>query len=78
MKYRIEYVFVASAVAFLFGKYPALSVLPGSTAQKPERLFDEHGLLWIVALVAVIFGVFTFVNVPMLEPVTSQQYVQLK
>ena len=77
VKYRIEYIFVLPPIVFLFGKYLALSMQPASTAQKPERLFEEHGLLWIVGLVVVIFGVCTVINVPQLEPLTSQQYIQL-
>lgn len=77
IKYRIEYVLVLPAVVMLFGKYLALSMLPGSTAQKPEHLFRERGLLGIAALVAALFVVLTFVNLPALEYFSSQKFIQL-
>jgi 4-hydroxybenzoate polyprenyltransferase len=78
MKYRIEYIFVLPPIALLFGKYLALSMQPGSTAQKPEKLFGERGLMWLVALVVVIFGVFTVLDVPALDPLTSQHFITIE
>ena len=77
VKYRIEYVFVLPAIAVLFGKYLALSMQPASTAQKPERLFRESGLMMIVALIVALFAIFSVVNIPMLEPLMSQQFIEL-
>jgi 4-hydroxybenzoate polyprenyltransferase len=77
LKYRIEYLLVLPAVVLLFGKYLALSMLPGSTAQKPERLFKEHGLLVIAAVVAALFVLFTFVDVPALQTLTTQQFIAI-
>ena len=77
MKYRIEYIVTLPVLALLFGKYMALSMHPDSTAQKPERLFAEKGLMWIVLLLAGLFAVFTFVNVPALEPLASQHFIVL-
>ena len=68
---------VLPAVVALFGKYLALSMLPGSTAQKPEHLFKERGLLMIAAVVAGLFVLFTFVDVPALESYTSQQFISI-
>ena len=78
VKYRIEYVFVLPPIAILFGKYLALSMQPASTAQKPERLFRESGLMTIVAIIVAIFALFSVVNIPMLEPLMSQQFIELK
>ena len=77
VKYRIEYIFTLPMIALLFGKYMAMSMAPGSTAQKPERLFAEKGLMWLVAAISVTFGVFTLVNVPWLRPLTEQYYIRL-
>ena len=77
VKYRIEYIFTLPLIALLFGKYMALAMNAGSTAQKPEKLFTERGLMWLVLAVAVTFGVFTLVNVPALQPLTSQQFIKL-
>lgn len=78
VKYRIEYIFVLPAIAVLFGKYLALSMQPASTAQKPERLFREGGLMTIVAVIVAIFAICTVVNMPVLEPLTAQHYIQLR
>jgi 4-hydroxybenzoate polyprenyltransferase len=77
VKYRIEYLLVLPAIILLFGKYLALSMVPGSTAQKPEQLFKESGLLAIVALVTILFAVFTFVDLPGLDALTSQQFIEI-
>lgn len=77
MKYRIEYIFTLPAIALLFGKYMALSMHPGSTAQKPEKLFAERGLMWLLLIIIAIFGIFTFVNVPSLEPLTAQHFITI-
>jgi 4-hydroxybenzoate polyprenyltransferase len=78
IKYRIEYILVLPAVIMLFAKYLALSMLPGSTAQKPERLFRERGLLAIVVLVSALFGVLTFVDLPSLEALSGQQFIEIR
>lgn len=78
VKYRIEYVFALPVIAVLFGKYLALSMQPASTAQKPERLFREGGLMTIVAILVAIFALFSVVNIPMLDPLMSQQFIKLK
>ena len=78
VKYRIEYIFVLPAVAILFGKYLALSMQPASTAQKPEKLFTERGLMGIALAVVVIFGLCTIINIPALEPLASQHFIELK
>jgi len=78
VKYRIEYIFVLPPVALLFGKYLALSMQPASTAQKPEKLFTEHGLMTMALLVVAAFVVFTVVNVPALGSLASQHFIVLK
>jgi 4-hydroxybenzoate polyprenyltransferase len=78
IKYRVEYILCIPAVVMLFGKYLALSFAPGSTAQKPERLFTERGLMAITLLTAVLFLLFTFVDVPDLEGLTSQQFIVIR
>lgn len=77
IKYRIEYILVLPAIILLFAKYLALSMAPGSTAQKPERLFRERGLMVLVALVTGLFALFTFIDVPQLEALTSQRFIHI-
>jgi hypothetical protein len=45
LKYRIEYILLMPLIVILFSQYLALSMHPGSSAQKPEKLFREHGLI---------------------------------
>ena len=78
VKYRIEYIFVLPPIAILFGQYLAISMQPASTAQKPEQLFRERGLMLIVLAIVVICAICTVVDMPFLEPLTSQRYIELK
>ena len=77
IKYRIEYLLLAPVIIALFGCYMALSMRPQSTAQKPEKLFREKGLMALVLLLAVTFLVATFVSIPALGPLAGQQYISL-
>ena len=78
VKYRIEYVLTLPAFAILFGKYLSLSMLPASTAQKPEKLFTEKGLMAISGVIVLLFGLCTMINIPALGPLTSQHFIALK
>jgi len=77
IKYRIEYLLLAPVIIALFGHYLALSMRPQSTAQKPEKLFREKGLMALVALLAVTFVVATFVQIPALGPLAGQRFISL-
>ncbi|CAN7253038.1 UbiA family prenyltransferase [Variovorax sp. LjRoot290] len=77
LKYRIEYLILMPLVVALFGQYLALSMQPGSAAQKPEKLFKERGLVLLVLLLGLAFAVSTFVNIPVLEPLTAQRFIRL-
>ena len=77
VKYRIEYVLVLPLVALLFGKYFALAMQPASTAQRPERLFTERGLIATVVVLAAVFALCTVVDIPALEPLASQHFILL-
>ena len=78
VKYRIEYILILPAVALLFGEYLALSMPPASTAQKPERLFQERGLMTLVIVIAALFALCTVINIPALQSLTSQHYIRVK
>jgi 4-hydroxybenzoate polyprenyltransferase len=78
IKYRIEYLLTVPVVITLFAKYLALSMKPGSSAQKPEKLFREGGLIILVALLAGLFLLTTFVNIPALDVFIGQQYIRFK
>ena len=78
VKYRIEYVLVAPMVIALFAYYMALSMQPGSSAQRPEKLVKERGLMVLVVLLAVSFLLLTVVNVPALDGLASQKFIRLQ
>lgn len=77
IKYRVEYILLLPALVFLFGKYLSLSMMPESTAQKPEQLFKEGGLLVIVGIVVVLFVATTFIDLPSLEYLASQTFIKI-
>jgi 4-hydroxybenzoate polyprenyltransferase len=78
IKYRVEYLLTAPILIALFGHYLALSMEPASTAQRPEKLFKERGLIALVGLLAVTFLFATYVDLPVLEDFTSQRYISLE
>jgi 4-hydroxybenzoate polyprenyltransferase len=78
IKHRIEYILTVPVVIALFAKYLALSMQPGSAAQKPEKLFRESGLIIMVAFLAEIFLVMTFTNIPELEVLTAQRFISVQ
>jgi 4-hydroxybenzoate polyprenyltransferase len=78
IKYRIEYIVTVPVVIALFAKYLALSMEPGSSAQKPEKLFRESGLIILVALLTELFVVMTFTNIPELEIFTTQHFIRVQ
>jgi len=65
-------------VIALFAKYLALSMEAGSSAQKPEKLFRERGLVVLVGLLAAVFLATTFLSIPQLEIFTAQRYIDVQ
>lgn len=78
IKYRIEYILLMPCIAALFGYYLALSMQSGSSAQSPEKLFRERGLIRLTILIAVLFIATTIVDIPALTMLTEQRYISLK
>ena len=78
LKYRIEYILLMPLIVALFGHYLALSMQPGSSAQKPEKLFRERGLLTMMVVLGLGFLAATFVDSPFLESFTDQQFIDLR
>jgi len=78
IKYRVEYLLLVPVIVALFGYYLALSTRPASSAQSPEKLFREHKLLALVALLAILFVVTSYVDMPLLDVFYGQQYITLK
>src|SRR5258705_3014928 len=78
IKYRVEFLFSAPSLIALFGHYLALSMEPGSTAQRPEKLFKERTLIALVGLLAVTFLFATYVNMPALDLFAGHRYISLE
>jgi 4-hydroxybenzoate polyprenyltransferase len=77
IKYRVEYLLLVPVIISLFGYYLALATKPASSAQNPEKLFREPKLLGLVGLLAVLFVVATYVDMPSLNVFTGQRYITL-
>jgi 4-hydroxybenzoate polyprenyltransferase len=78
IKYRVEYLLTVPVIIGLFAKYLALSMRPGSAAQKPEKLFRERALMGMVALLAFLFLLTTYVSFPALDVFTGQRYISVR
>jgi 4-hydroxybenzoate polyprenyltransferase len=78
VKYRIEYLLTVPVVIALFGQYMIMAMTPGSTAQKPEKLFRERGLVALVVALTAAFLLTTFVDVPILETLAVQHYIGIQ
>jgi hypothetical protein len=78
IKYRVEYLLVVPVLIALFGHYLALSMEPASTAQRPEKLFEERALIALVGLLAATFLFATYVNIPALDGLAGQRYISLQ
>ena len=75
IKYRIEYLLTIPTVIALFAYYLALSMKPRSSAQKPENLYRENGLIFLVVLLTVVFVLATIVDLPAIEIFAGQRYI---
>jgi len=78
IKYRIEYLLTVPVIIATFARYLAISMEPGSSAQKPEKLFREKALIGLIAIIAVVFVLATFINIPALEVFTGQRYIRFQ
>ena len=78
IKYRIEYLLTVPVVIAVFAHYLALSMDSGSSAQNPEKLLRERGIIVLIVLFSAVFVFATYINVPALEPFTGQRYISLE
>lgn len=78
IKYRIEYILIVPVTTVLFSAYLSISMRPGSSAQRPEKLFQERGLMYLAALLVGVFAITTYVDLPFLESLTTQHFIRLK
>lgn len=77
IKYRIEYILTMPFVIALFSQYLALALTAGSSAQNPEKLYNERGLVITTTLLVLFFALTTFIDIPMLTFLAEQRYIRL-
>lgn len=77
IKYRIEYVIVFPCIVALFSVYYALALTPNSMARKPEKLYRSTAVIVTAALTVALFTVATLVDIPGLEGLTSQRFIEV-
>lgn len=77
IKYRVEYLLTVPVVIALFAQYLVLSMEPGSSAQKPEKLFRERSLAVLIAILTAVFFLATFVNIPPLQAFVGQRFISV-
>jgi 4-hydroxybenzoate polyprenyltransferase len=78
IKYRIEYLLIVPVVIAIFGHYLAISMEPRSSAQKPEKLFREKGLMFLIVMLVCVFVLTTLINIPVLDAFTGQRYISFQ
>ncbi len=78
VKYRIEYLLLMPLITVLFAQYLALSMQAGSSAQSPEKLFRERGLLLVLVALGAVFALTTFVDMPFLSIFLGQKFISIK
>ena len=64
VRYKLELVFAAPAVAALLAYYLRLGFQPDSPVQDPERLHAERGMMLLSAFTVITFVFLMFVEIP--------------
>ena len=78
IKYRIEYLLCMPLVFLLFSYYVAMAFDPDSAVQRPEKLFKEKTLMFMVFVIIITFTALTFVNVDFLHSLTSNELIWVR
>jgi 4-hydroxybenzoate polyprenyltransferase len=78
IKYRVEYILLMPLIILLFTQYLGLAMRPDSSAQNPEKLFRERRLMLTMILVAAVFVLATFVEIPVLAGLAQQRFINLQ
>lgn len=77
LKYRIEYLLSLPLFAALFVMYLRVALKDDSRVQAPENLFRERGLMITVAVLTLALVVLSWVDIPVLEQLTSPHYIRI-
>jgi 4-hydroxybenzoate polyprenyltransferase len=78
IKYRIEYLLTVPVVIALFSYYMAIAMRAESSAQRPEKLFRERGLIALVLVLSAVFLIASFIHIPVLDFLAVQQYISVE
>lgn len=78
IKYRVEYLLTLPIFAALFVSYFRIALKRESSAQSPEGLFREKTLVAVVAVLTLALIVLTWVDIPLLEKLTSPHYITIR
>lgn len=77
VKYRIEYLLSLPIFAVLFVQYLHVALKKDSPVQQPEKLHKERALVWTVMILALVLVVLTWVDLPILERLSSPHYIEI-
>lgn len=75
VKYRIEYVLLFPFLTGLFAEYYRLSLLDGSPARSPEKLFLARRLMLLTVVTGIVFMLTSMIELPVLERLTAPHYI---
>lgn len=77
IKYRIEYLLALPFFAMLFACYLWIGLKEESIAQAPERLLRERMLVSMVAILVLVLGILTWLDLPWLDKLTDPHYIEV-
>lgn len=77
IKYRIEYLLSLPVFAALFVLYLHVALKKDSPVQAPENLHQERALVAMVVILGVILALLTWIDLPILERLTSPHYIEI-
>ena len=75
VKYRVEFLITIPVLCTLFCYYLHISFKNDSAAQKPEKLFREKCLMFLVFLFTLTAAIAMFVDIPWLETLLKTSFV---
>jgi decaprenyl-phosphate phosphoribosyltransferase len=67
IKYRIEYILLTPALAYLYVKYFNIGFMENSVAQRPEALYKQRDLISVLLVLTIQFLILSFIELPILS-----------
>jgi 4-hydroxybenzoate polyprenyltransferase len=77
IKHRVEYVLMFPMLSFLFAEYFILALKENSVARKPELLFRARRMMLMVAISVGLFVLASLIDMPFLNILTDQSFIEL-